>query len=141
MRQVRLFTRVEAERTLPLVRRIVADIQEEHGRWRTAMRQYEIAAAGVRAEWGEPPELIRLWGQVAAHAGTIAGCLAELDTIGCLLKGFDTGTVDFPALREERVVLLCWCPGEERITHWHEMDAGFRGRQPIEHSTFSEVLS
>ncbi len=141
MRQVRLFTRVEAERTLPLVRRIVADIQDEYGHWRAAMSQYEFAAAGIRAEWGEPPELVRLREQVAARAEVISGCLRELDMIGCMLKGFDTGTVDFHSLRDDRIVLLCWCPDEERITHWHEVDAGFRGRQPIDQSPFSEVLS
>lgn len=141
MRQVRLFTRVEAERTLPLVRRIVADIQEEYGHWCASMRQYEMAAAGIRAEWGEPPEIIRLREEVAARAEVISGCLGELDLIGCTLKGFDTGTVDFHSLRDDRVVLLCWCAGEERITHWHEMDAGFLGRQPIDQSPFSEVLS
>ncbi len=140
MRQVRLFTRAEAERTLPLVRRIVADIQEEYGHWCRVMRQYELAAGGIRAEWGEPPEIIRLREEVAARAEVISGCLRELDMIGCMLKGFDTGTVDFHSLRDDRVVLLCWCAGEERITHWHEVDAGFGGRQPID-QPFSEVLS
>lgn len=140
MRQVRLFTRVEAERTLPLVRRIVADIQQEYAHWCRAMRQYELAAGGIRAEWGEPPEIIRLRDEVAARAEVISACLRELDMVGCMLKGFDTGTVDFHSLREDRVVLLCWCAGEERITHWHEVDAGFGGRQPID-QPFSEVLS
>jgi hypothetical protein len=40
--------------------------------------------------------------------------------------------VDFPALREGHEVYLCWQQGEERIDFWHEKDAGFAGRQPIE---------
>lgn len=141
MRQVRLFTRVEAERTLPLVRRIVADIQREYGNYSQAMRRYDQALDGIRMEWGEAPGRSHLWEEAMVPARIISGYLHELDMVGCTLKEFRNGTVDFPSLRGDRVVLLCWCVGEERITHWHEVDAGYGGRQPIDHTPFSEVLS
>ena len=58
--------------------------------------------------------------------------IAELDVIGVQLKDFDRGLVDFPSLREGRVVLLCWQLGEgDQLEWWHDMDAGFGGRTPL----------
>ena len=54
-----------------------------------------------------------------------------LDT-GVQVKDINTGLLDFPALRGDHEVYLCWKHGEERIGYWHEVDAGFSGRQPIE---------
>lgn len=53
-----------------------------------------------------------------------------LDT-GAQVKDINTGLLDFPALREDREVYLCWKYGEDQIAFWHEIDAGFAGRQPI----------
>jgi hypothetical protein len=41
------------------------------------------------------------------------------------------GLLDFPSLRDGREVYLCWKYGEDQIDFWHDMDAGFMGRQPI----------
>ncbi|MBF6600335.1 MAG: DUF2203 domain-containing protein [Dehalococcoidia bacterium] len=57
--------------------------------------------------------------------------LARINDWGVELKGLDEGLVDFPAERDGRVVYLCWRLGEERIEWWHEIDAGFGGRQPL----------
>lgn len=57
--------------------------------------------------------------------------LARITGWGVQLKGIDEGLVDFPSEREGRVVLLCWRLGEERIAWWHDLDAGFAGRQPL----------
>lgn len=57
--------------------------------------------------------------------------LARLNAWGVELKGLDEGLIDFPSEREGRVVYLCWRLGEERIAWWHELDAGFGGRQPL----------
>lgn len=58
--------------------------------------------------------------------------VAEIDAIGVQVKDLDTGLLDFPCDLEGEIVLLCWKLGESRITHWHTIDAGFRGRQPID---------
>ena len=55
----------------------------------------------------------------------------ELQGLGCELKGVEQGLVDFPALREGRKVYLCWQYNEPEIAFWHEVDAGFAGRQPL----------
>jgi hypothetical protein len=129
---IRLFTIAEAEETLPLVRRILLDLEVEYPRWRAAVSSYEIVAGAARADWGETPELLAAREAVTASAERINTWLHELEQVGCVFKGFEPPLVDFYALREDRAVFLCWRLGEARITHWHEVDAGFGGRQPIE---------
>ncbi|MHB1023235.1 MAG: DUF2203 domain-containing protein [Acidobacteriaceae bacterium] len=58
--------------------------------------------------------------------------LAEMDAIGVQVKDLNTGLLDFPCQLEDQVVLLCWKSGETEITHWHTMESGFQGRQPID---------
>jgi hypothetical protein len=43
----------------------------------------------------------------------------------------DIGLVDFLGEREGRDVWLCWRTGEPAVAHWHEIDQGFRNRQPL----------
>jgi hypothetical protein len=49
-----------------------------------------------------------------------------------VLRDLDRGLVDFPALREGAEVYLCWQEGEEEIGFWHEPEAGFAGRRPLD---------
>lgn len=135
----KLFTLAEAERTLPLVRRIVADLMAEYPRWRTAVSRFELLTGGARAEWGETGELVAARDEVTVAASRINDYLKELEAVGCVFKGFDAGLVDFYSLRDDRPVFLCWRMGEERIEHWHELDAGFGGRQPIDGTMLTEV--
>ena len=51
--------------------------------------------------------------------------------VGCELKDWESGLVDFPSRMDSREVCLCWKLGEEQITQWHEVYAGFAGREPI----------
>jgi len=55
--------------------------------------------------------------------------IAELAELGVELKGLPNGLCDFPSLRDGREVYLCWLLGEAEVLHWHELDAGFAGRQ------------
>jgi hypothetical protein len=57
--------------------------------------------------------------------------VSELQQLGCELKGVEQGLIDFPAMREGRVVYLCWQYDEPEVAFWHEVDAGFAGRQPL----------
>lgn len=127
----RFFTLAEANRTLPLVQRIVRDITSCYPVWRDLVSKYELIAAQARPDWGESREQLDLKAQIDDVARKINGYLAELEQIGCEFKGFEEGLVDFHGKLEEREMLWCWKLGEERITHWHELDAGFAGRQPI----------
>ena len=131
MGDIRVFTVERANSALPLVRRIVQDIVAEHPGWKDLVARYELVAAGARPEWGESPEQLALRGEIDAVARRIDGYVDELGQVGCLLKGFEDGLVDFYGLQDGRLVFLCWRLGEDAVTHWHELDAGAAGRQPI----------
>lgn len=139
MSDVRLFTLEEAERTLPLVRRIVDDLVATFPAWRAGVARYEALGLDVKPEQGEPSEMVAVRDEVGALAERIDGYLRELEKIGCVFKGFDAGLVDFRSLRDDRPIYLCWRLGEDRITHWHEIEAGFGGRQPIDGAMLSET--
>ena len=128
---VKYFTLDQANRTLPLVRRIVTDIVDEYGRWKEHVFRYELVAAGSSAERGESAEQVALRQKVDDAAARISDFVEELARIGCIFKGFEEGLVDFRARMDDRDVLLCWKLGEESIEYWHELDTGFGGRQPI----------
>lgn len=137
----RLFTLEEAEHTLPLVRRIVADLVAEHPGWRAGVSRYEALSLAANAETGETPEMVEVSMDVARRAERIDGFLRELEEIGCTFKGFESGLVDFPSLRNDQPVYLCWRLGEDRISAWHDLEAGFDGRQPIDEAILSETVS
>lgn len=127
----KFFSLVEANRTLPLVKRVVQDILTVYPEWKDLVAQYELIAAQARPDWGESKEQLELKARIDAVAGKINGYLGELEQVGCEFKGFDEGLVDFHGKLDEREILWCWKHGEDRITHWHELDTGFAGRQPL----------
>lgn len=59
-------------------------------------------------------------------------CIEQIQETGCLVKSAQDGLVDFPHWRNDREVCLCWRHGEDDIEYWHEIEAGFAGRKPIE---------
>ena len=137
---VRHFTVEQADATLPLVRRIVGDLLQLHPRWRAAVTAFETEQAVVTAA-GETDaaRLARL--EAGRLAGEIEACLEELEQIGCVFKGFDAGLVDFPSWLDGREVYLCWQLDEPRVEHWHEIDGGFAGRQPLDPFHFPAAQS
>ena len=132
MAETRIFTLEEAERTLPLLRRILTDLRTEYRIWQDALAEYELLTGGARAERGESEELLAARRTVTESADRISAYLLEIESIGCLFKGFDAGLVDFYTVREDRLVFLCWRVDEEHITHWHDIESGYAGRQPVD---------
>lgn len=126
-----VFTVDRANRTLPLVRRIVADIVQEYPRWRDLVARYELLVAGARPEWGESDEMQRVHRHIDGLAERIESYRRELEQVGCHLKDAATGLVDFHGLYQGRLVCLCWKHGEDQVAWWHEVEAGYAGRQPI----------
>jgi len=112
------FTPADANRTLPLVKRIVADLLE---------RGRELRALPPKATDPTSRQRAR---EVEAE---IRDLLSELERIGCSYKdwGFDVGLVDFPAQIGGQEVLLCWRSDEPQVAWYHEPEAGFAGRTPI----------
>ena len=58
--------------------------------------------------------------------------LHQVKEMGVHIKDIDKGLCDFPYMRNGRVVYLCWHLGEDSITHWHDIEAGFSGREPLD---------
>jgi hypothetical protein len=127
----RYFTLAEANRTLPLVKRIVADIAGLHPAWRDLVDRYELVAVQAKPETGELPEQLDLKRQIDVVAQQINDFLAELEQVGCVFKGFPDGLVDFYGKLDGRDIFWCWKLGEDDIRHWHELDTGFAGRREI----------
>jgi hypothetical protein len=125
------FTIDQANRTLPLVRRIVADIVESYERWQEEVRGFELAS--VAPSGSEPtPAAVAHEREAQRLATEITGFVRELEALGVEFKGYDVGLVDFPSRIGDRTVYLCWRLGEPAVQYWHETDGGFDGRQPIE---------
>jgi hypothetical protein len=70
-------------------------------------------------------------GELLEHFQKFEKLLTELQGYGCELKGLEQGLVDFPAMMEGRQVYLCWQYNEPEIKFWHDVDAGFAGRQAL----------
>jgi hypothetical protein len=129
-RMRRSFTVDEANRMLPLVRRIVGDAVRDYWRWQDAVHEFEVAA--LRSSPAQPDEMAeQLQRQATELASEIDGYMNEFRELGVMFKGFDAGLVDFPAFMDGREILLCWQLGEDAVQYWHEEDAGFVGRQPL----------
>ena len=127
----RTFTVEQANKMLPLVRRIVRDIVDAHRAWSRAVKAYENAATWTRAD-SQTTQLTPLENDVRKLATEIEGYLSELRELGVDFKGFDMGLVDFPGERDGRPICLCWKLDEDSVGFWHEIADGYAGRQPIE---------
>jgi hypothetical protein len=120
---MQLFTVEQANRTLPLVRKIVDDVVQQHRRWREAILELDLVASSTRAD--EPSERAgALERTVQSLAREIDGYKRELEDLGIQLKDPRLGLVDFPSEMAGRHVLLCWRLGEPEVQYWHEVDSG-----------------
>lgn len=127
----RIFTVEEANRTLPLVTKIVGDLVREHKIWEDKVREFELATVGSSPERPDAiAELLQTEAQRLAQ--DIEGYIAELNDLGVICKGMGTGLVDFRGQIDGRDVYYCWKLGEPSVMYWHELDAGFVGRQKLQ---------
>ena len=127
----RTFTVEEANRTLPLVRKIVEDVVRQHRVWREKILELDLVASSSRAD--EPRERAeQLESEAQELAREIEGYQRELEELGILLKDRRMGLVDFPSEMGGKRVLLCWRLGEREVQFWHDEDAGYAGRQPLQ---------
>ena len=126
----KIFTVEEANRTLPLVSRIVEDLVREHRMWEDKVREFELATVGASPE--RPDAIAELLQAEAQRlAVEIEGYIAELNDLDVICKGMGTGLVDFRGQIDGRDVFYCWKLGETSVLYWHEVDAGFIGRQRL----------
>jgi hypothetical protein len=127
---MRVFTVEQANRTLPLVRRIVEDVVAQHRKWRETILEIDLVASTARSD--DPPDRsVELEQRALAFARELDGYQRELAELGIQLKDPRLGLVDFPAELDGRQILLCWHLGEPEVRFWHEVDAGYAGRRPL----------
>ncbi len=122
------FTVDEANKTLPLVRRIVTDIVSTHGAMLERLNELRAQEAESPASAGRRRGLES---EIEELAETLDRFISELAEIGALFKGFEEGLVDFYSTLDGRPIFLCWKLGEGSIEWWHELDAGYAGRKPL----------
>lgn len=73
-------------------------------------------------------------GELEQLAEQVAATVEELESLGAAVKDLDLGLLDFPGLRNGEEVELCWQVGEGSVEYWHPLEAGYRGRKPIDWS-------
>ena len=114
----KIFTIQEANKRLPLVKKIVSDIHTKAERFRSLVTHIKADSL--------PNEALALQAEIEE-------LMAEIEDLGCYYKdwNFKTGLVDFPAIIEERQVLLCWRSDEEKIIWYHGFEDGYAGRRLI----------
>jgi len=130
---LKLFTIEEAEALLPQARDEVRAMQACK-REIDALREVLVDVADRATGNGHVQEEVAVAEKrrrAEALVEQLNERLARLNEWGIEMKGLDEGLLDFPSDRDGRVVYLCWRLGEERIAFWHEIDAGFAGRQPL----------
>ena len=125
---MKIFTVQEANALLPEVRIIAGKIQRAHRKLSQFRDEAKEAAAAAEQGGGGMANGVAY----AAILTELTTQMAELEALGVQLKDFERGLVDFPSLRDGRVVLLCWQLGEGDVLEWwHDVDAGFAGRTPL----------
>jgi hypothetical protein len=122
---MRLFTLPEAQALLPEIKRWFEQID----RARRTMNRLAPDARRAAEDSG---------GGGMAHGAEYARAITalmlgvqEILSQGVEIKDFERGLCDFPSERDGRIVYLCWQRGEDDIEWWHDLDAGFAGRQPL----------
>jgi hypothetical protein len=130
---VRHFTPEEANEALAQVRPLVARMVEERRAHVEALERQEELEGSIRGNGGgiPPAELAESAAEVERLARALARTVDALGEIGVQVKDLDEGLIDFPALRGDETVLLCWKLGEDEVRYWHTLDGGFAGRRPL----------
>jgi len=125
---MKLFSIEEANALLPTVRQTVRSLQRSHRSLRSFNAEAKRAAEGAEFGGGgtpRGPQYARLLVELSIHA-------SKLEELGVQIKDYQQGLIDFPSMREGRVVLLCWKADEgDQIEWWHDVETGFAGRQPL----------
>ncbi len=126
-----IYTLDEANRALPLVRAITRDAVRAYRDAKKAIRALELLKS--RQQKDLEPEMHRLEEEAERHLADLGRLVEELDGLGCRLRDYERGVVDFPAagLGVQGFTLYCWALGEPRVGHWHAEGEGYQQRRPV----------
>lgn len=129
----KVFTVDQANAALPLVRAIAKDLAElsrdvieRRERLSLLLRGREREKRDLYAE-----ELAQVQEELESDNERLRVYVEELRELGVDPKDGPEGLIDFPAVMDGRAVYLCWKLGEPEVLYWHDLEAGFRGRQSL----------
>jgi hypothetical protein len=125
VRHARHYTLAAARAELPWLARQLAAMRRARAALTDAEARQALAEAAPTNGGG------RRGRQVGEAFAELQLAVAALERREIVVRDLDRGLVDFPALRDEREVYLCWVEGEPDIGFWHDLDAGFAGREPL----------
>ena len=123
----RYFTLEEANETLNLIRPLMDEVQEIR---QTILAKQPEAWPAIEKSVGNGGN--RALSSMVQDFERLEALVHRIQATDVLIKDINLGLLDFPALKDGREVYLCWQYGEAEIAFWHEVEAGFAGRQPIE---------
>jgi hypothetical protein len=123
----RIFTRAEAEALLPTLRTLLGDIGEAWDRVRKLNPEVQKARDAAAFDG-----FTKAGVDYVEAISRLMFLIQQIKDFGVLLKDAEKGLCDFPYMRQGRVVYLCWQLAEERIEYWHDIEAGFAGREPLD---------
>jgi len=132
---MKTFTIDEAQSLLPVLESLLKRaIESKRAAEDVEARLSELGrriylSGGMRVDVAEAG---RQRAEMDGHLQRVKESIAEIDAIGVQVKDMDAGLLDFPCRLEDKVVLLCWRMGETTIEHWHTIEDGFKGRQPVD---------
>ncbi len=121
----RHFTVEEANALLDGLRPVLRQLREASELLTDAEVHSLLADAAPGNGGGEPGR------QVGEAFLEVRRLLLAVQGSGIVIRDVDRGLIDFPAIRDGEEVYLCWELGEDDVSWWHELDAGFGGRQPL----------
>jgi hypothetical protein len=129
----RHFTPEQANAALVEVRPLAEQMVEHRRELRLLVSRRAELSTTIAGNGGDldPGELARVEAEIGEQAKGVARCVNEIHGLGAQVKDADEGLVDFPALRGDEEVLLCWKLGEDEIAYWHSLEDGFAGRRPL----------
>lgn len=129
----RYYTLSEANEMLPQLSQLIELMQAQRRQLDLLQGRSKVVAQKTRGNGNHNPgEDVALAQATKQVDDALQAAIKQLQDWGIELKDLQTGLIDFPALREGRVVYLCWQLGEPEIAYWHETDTGFAGRQPLD---------
>ena len=126
MRHERHYTLEEANATLERVVELLEGLRSARERLGDREAREALSESAPANGGGEPGRT------VSEGFLALRDALTELREREIVLRDLDRGLVDFPAVRDGEEVYLCWQEGEEKIAYWHDPEAGFGGRQPLD---------
>ena len=129
----RHFTLEEANAAVAELRPIVERAVSHRHKLAEAQRQQAALVMQIGGNGGDlqPSDLREAAEAIQREAAALTECVEQIDAAGAQIKSLEEGLLDFPSLRDDEEVLLCWKLGEDEIAYWHGVDEGFAGRKPL----------